>query len=143
MDLHIFGAMQAREFQPEKPTYVIRIFSSYSHDFDRKPLVSPHYTAINGYTFDDVWPGMCPRGRIMITEDIAETVLRDFVNAKDSVDALLVHCTRGINRSPAVGIALNEIFGLGHDTDALKEKYPEATWYAYGMLKEVAGRLRL
>lgn len=143
MDLHIFGARDAREFQPEKPMYVIRIFSRYSHYFDRKPLVSPHYIAVKEYTFDDVWPEYNPERGIIITDDIAEAILTDFIEGKDSVDALLVHCTRGLNRSPAVGIALNEIFGLGQDTDALKQKYKGATWYVYDTLKIAAGRLGL
>ncbi len=147
MDLHIFGKWDAQKFQPTKPTYAIRIFSSYSQDFDKKPLAkSPLYHRIVEQTFDDIWPdypGVGFENPIMFTEEMADSIIRDFSAHKDSIDALLVHCSRGMNRSPAVGLALNEIFNLGYNPDELKTKYPDATWFVYRTLKEVAGKLSL
>lgn len=142
MDLHIFGKWDAQKFQPAKPTYAIRIFSSYSQDFDKKPLTdSPLYHRIVEQTFDDIWPdylGVGFSNPIMFTEEMAASIIRDFSAHKDSIEALLVHCSRGINRSPAVALALNDIFGLGHDSVRLKAKYKEANWFVYDTLKAVA-----
>ncbi len=147
MDLHIFNKWNAQKFQPTKPTYAIRIFSSYSDNFDKKPLAaSPLYRRIVEQTFDDIWPGSPTvgfRNPTMFTEEMAESIIRDFSAHKDSIDALLVHCSRGINRSPAVALALNEIFNLGYDVGTLKKQYPHATWFVYETLKEVAGKLSL
>jgi len=145
MDLHIFGKWDAQEFQPIKPTYVIRIFSSYSDDLDKKPLAdSPFYRRIVEQTFDDIWPGSPSVGfqnPTMFTEEMADSIIRDFSAHKDSIDALLVHCSRGKNRSPAVALALNEVFNLGYNSQELKKQYPDATWFVYRTLKEVAGKL--
>ncbi len=142
MDLHIFGKWDAQKFQPAKPTYAIRIFSSYNTDSDKKPLVnSPLYHRIVEQTFDDIWPGSPTvgfRNPTMFTDEMADSILRDFSAYKDSIEALVVHCSRGINRSPAVALALNEIFGLGYDPDQLKIQYPDATWFVYDTLKAVA-----
>ncbi len=147
MDLHIFGKWDAQTFQPTKPTYAIRIFSSYSQDFDKKPLAtSPFYQRIVEQTFDDIWPGSPTFGfqnPTMFSEQMAESIIRDFSAHKDSIDVLLVHCARGMNRSPAVALALNEIFDLGHDPQMLKTQYPDSTWFVYRTLKEVASKLSL
>lgn len=142
MDLHIFGKWDAQEFQPTKSTYAIRIFSSYDSSSDKKPLANcPLYQRIVEQTFDDIWPGSPAvgfRNPTMFTEEMADSIIRDFSAHKDSIDALLVHCSRGMNRSPAVALALNEIFSLGYDSQELKMKYPDATWFVYDTLKAVA-----
>ena len=139
MDLHIFGLFDAIKFEPTKPTYAIRLISGKNYPEERKPLFDSHlYRGINCYQFDDITPRV-GRG-ILFTEAMAGKILEEFIVQRLYVDALLVNCFFGKNRSPAVGIALNEIYGLGHDTDALKEQYNEANWYVYETLKRVAGR---
>lgn len=142
MDLHIFGWGEVFTFQPTKPTYAIRITSSQNYPLDQKPLVdSPFYTKIVKYRFDDIEPGLRIDG-LRFTGAIAERILQDFKPHKDSIEALLVHCTFGENRSPAVAIALNEIYSLGHDTPALKEQYSRMNKFVYRTLIEVAKRQR-
>jgi len=139
MDLHILGLFEAIKFQPTKPTYAIRLVSGKNYPEERKPLFdSPFYQGIRFYQFDDITPSV-GRG-ILFTEGMAQGILDDFIAQRLSVDALLVNCFHGENRSPAVGMALNEIYGLGHDMDALKKQYTEANWYVYETLKKVAGR---
>ncbi|MBI2103361.1 hypothetical protein HYT55_05960 [Candidatus Woesearchaeota archaeon] len=138
MDLHIFGWGEVFAFQPTKSTYAIRIASSKNYPLDQKPLVdSTLYTRIVKYTFDDIEPGMGIDG-LRFTRTLAEQILRDFQQHKDSIEALLVHCAFGENRSPAVAIALNEIFALGHETSVLKERYPELNKFVYRTLLETA-----
>ncbi len=142
MDLHIFGWGEVFRFQPTKPTYAIRIASSENYLFDQKPLVdSPFYTKIVKYRFDDIEPGMRIDG-LRFTGVIAEQILDDFKPYNDSIEALLVHCMVGESRSPAVAIALNEIFSLGHDGSALKERYSEMNKFVYRTLIEVAKKQR-
>ncbi len=139
MDLHILGLFEAIKFQPTKPTYAIRLVSGKNYPEERKPLFdSPFYLGIRFYQFDDITPSV-GRG-ILFTEKMAGEMLEDFIRQRLYVDALVVNCFHGENRSPAVGIALNEIYGLGHDTNALKDQYTEANWYVYETLMRVAGR---
>lgn len=140
MELLIKSLHDALVHSPSKPTYAIRIFSS--HEFENTRLrASANYIAITEYVFDDVQPH-CGSG-ILFTQDIAEKMLKEFGQVRASCEALLVHCNLGRNRGPAVGIALNEIFHLGHDPGRLKEEYPRASEYIYETLKAAAKNLKL
>lgn len=75
------------------------------------------------------------------TEGLAEKILTEFNQHGRNCETLLVHCSRGENRGPAVAVALNEIFNLGHNTSLLKERYPEGRKHVYETLKKVAERL--
>lgn len=155
MDLLVQSLEEALSYQPDRPTYAIRIFSKIRTS--RPPLQdSPLYTAINEYVFDDVqpprtwlswdkvisWLGL-ETGYIMMNETIAEELLLDFDREGRDCETLLVHCYAGVNRSPAVAVALNRIFDLGHDNDTLIKTYPESNWYIHNLLLETAERLSL
>lgn len=100
------------------------------------------YRGVNSYVFDDIDPFFHPDDGVMIDAGIADEIVRDFDKCRHGVEALLVHCLMGENRSPAVAIALNEVFGLGHDTRILMESYSAYTMYAYDKLCEAGKRLR-
>ncbi|HLD72535.1 MAG TPA: hypothetical protein VJA23_03035 [Candidatus Nanoarchaeia archaeon] len=141
MDLLIKGFIQAFQHQPTNPTYVIRINSEVfplekKHGHRDHPLYTP-----KEYTFDDRTPNL-GSGRLF-TPDIAERILTDFRTDGLDKEALLVYCIRGKNRSPAVGMALNEIFALGHDPEELGRQFPETNWYIYGTLLNVADKLMI
>jgi len=139
MDLKIFGLMEAVDYQPINPTYVIRIGSKRS-DFKFALQESGLYTVVE-YLFDDNDPtrwGKLSKNSITIDEVIARSILSDFKEKGLDKETLLVHCSMGKNRSPAVGIALNEIYNLGHNTEELKKRFPEANWYVYETLLKVA-----
>jgi len=128
---------QAVKHIPKPKTYGLRISSEF--DFlDIMPLEkSENWVGIFEYHFDDIWP-KCP-GRVspkevMFNDELAQKVLSDFREHKDQVDRLLVHCYAGQSRSPAVAIALNEIFNLGYDSEEMKEEYPGYNQFVYEML---------
>lgn len=133
---------------PEKPTYVIRIFVTPSAKYPDltaglRLKKSPLYKRVVEYIFDDNdnYPATFELGPTWFSEQIAESIIRDFVNGKEDIEALLVHCTAGRNRSPAVAMALNEIFALGHDTDVLKQKYNRYNHFVYETLMGVGRTL--
>ena len=134
MELLIMPLRIATLHVPHVKTYAIRIFSEFGLDHLTSMQKSDNWVSIERYVFDDVWPGMpgglYPRD-VVFSEDIASRIIDDFMKRKDISEALLVHCSRGKNRSPAVAMALNEIFCLGHDTEELKKQYPDANWYVY------------
>lgn len=145
MKLFILDLFAAMKYIPSNSTYVIRIESPPNPEFDKKPFAeryplhkSDFYTIVE-YYFDDRTPDF-GRGKLL-DEEIAQQLLTDFKERGSNKETLLVHCSRGRNRSPAIGIALNEIFRLGYDTAQLKKQYPEATWYVYRTLLEVAKKL--
>jgi len=133
------GLPDAMDYQPNNSTYAIRIQSSFiNHQFGLKK--SSLYTIVN-YVFDNNWPGLHDEVNdksITFNEDIAHNIITDF--KRDGLDkrTLLVHCYNGTNRPPAVGIALNDIFNLGHDSDKLKREYHGYNRHIYDLLLEVA-----
>lgn len=144
MDLLIFSLGDAINFQPVKQTYAIRIYSSgYSEWMSSLKLKdSSIYAKIKEYVFDDN-DNFFKGGPLTIDEAIARTIINDFKEEEENIEALLVHCTKGQNRSPAVAMALNDIFTLGHDTRELRRKYPFANGYVYCMLVETAKKMSL
>lgn len=140
MDLKILGLIEAVTYQPTNPTYAIRISSKELVVLKTALQQSNLYTIVE-YFFDDDDPtfwGKVSDDSITIDEIIAGNILSDFEEKGLDKDTLLVHCLGGKNRSPAVGIALNEIYNLGHNTEELKKQFPEANWYVYEMLLKVA-----
>ena len=135
---------------PEVPTLVIRIFDSYPdclNSPNKKLKDSPLYTILN-YTFDDqdvdtllehepdYYLDELAQNHVLLNEDLAKKMLNDFERSKNGCLDLIIHCTLGGSRSPAVAIALNEIFALGYDTDKLKEKHSIYNKFVYRLLKE-------
>lgn len=71
----------------------------------------------------------------LFNETFAKKILSDFEEYKDKIDTLMVHCSRGQNRSPAIGIAMNEIYGWG--IKGLKEKFPWYRRYVYDIMMKI------
>ncbi len=145
MNLLIMNLFDAMDYVPTNSTYAIRIESPPNSEFHTKPFAlryplqkSDLYTIVE-YYFDDRTPDF-GSGKLF-DKKIAQRLLADFKELGLSKETLLVHCSRGKNRSPAVGIALNEIFNLGHDTKDLKQRYREANRHVYDVLLEVAKKL--
>mgnify|MGYP001560034415 CR=1 FL=1 len=140
MKLHIFSRSDAVSFQPEQRTYAIRIFSSWNLPIERNPLrESPLYLSVREYVFDDN-DDFYQAGPRTIDDTIAAEIVDDFAKGRGEAECLLVHCGRGINRAPAVALALNDIFHLGHDSRWLRDKYKVSNQYVYQALIEAAGR---
>jgi predicted protein tyrosine phosphatase len=143
-DIHILSLEEALSFIPDEPTYAIRISSPYDNNTQYPLMESPHYRAVHHYLFDDMWPGMpedfysylLEEQYKPFTTETAHQIIDDFSRVVDSIDSLLVHCQYGLNRSPAVAIALNDIFELGEDSAFLKQHYPEYRRFIYKTLLE-------
>jgi len=52
----------------------------------------------------------------------------------ESFEELVVHCYVGAGRSPAIAMALNEIFQLGYQTQDLIKLYPEYNEYIFDVM---------
>ncbi|MBU2637683.1 MAG: hypothetical protein KJ955_01800 [Nanoarchaeota archaeon] len=147
MEIKVMGFRKALAHTPLVPTLAMRIFDSDADPIIKRPLVCSPFYKIYCYTFDDldmdIIHALYPNDksylrRVHFSEDIAKQILTDFENSRQGMLELLVHCTLGANRSPAVAIALNEIFGLGHNTDEMKTKYSAFNRYVYRLMKEAA-----
>jgi len=140
MELLIKSLRDALEYTPKNKTYAIRISSERSLDHLYDLVESDKWVNIASYVFDDIWPDM-PGGLwgqyTILTDEKAKRIISDFKVYIPQTETLLVQCQRGRNRSPAVGIALNDIFELGYDTDSLKEEFPEFRPFVYDTFLQV------
>jgi len=144
MEIIIKGWEWAVNYKPQKPTYAIRIVDLERSNGRREPFPpltqDSNYIHVMEYVFDDVDPGYNPspsRTR-MFNQEIARQMLNDFQQGRKECLSLLVHCTHGSNRAPAVGIAFNDIFRLGEDTQGLMGRYGGYTRYIYSVLIKTA-----
>ena len=145
MNILIMGQSEAAEYLPINSTYAIRILYSFQQSdpgLRFKPLQSSSlYRVVHEYLFDDTFPEMAKSKEVLFNLDLAEKMLRDFVAGRAGCEDLLVHCSLGRNRSPAVAIAFNEIFSLGENGFALSRLYNRSNWFVYNTLIEKAKRL--
>jgi hypothetical protein len=156
MELIICNYLYAPRFYPIKPTLAFRIRDDHPvsvNNIGTDPLVnSKFYVCVKEYVLDDTdtdtilkkhpeqdtpenW-ARWKRGDY-ITPKMASIVLNDFKTYYKQAECFLIHCTAGASRSPAIAIALNEIFDLENDSEALKNKYPYNK-LIYRKLKETA-----
>jgi hypothetical protein len=146
MNILIMSYREALQHFPEQATYAIRIGSSYRVR-DRMPFDSlrnsPLYRVVNEYFFDYANPREVNPGIILFNTEIAEKMLKDFIGGRKKCKELMVHCSYGLNRSPAVAMAFNEIFNLGEDTFRLSKLYPEFDNFVFNSLIENASRLKI
>ena len=141
MGLLIMGLIEAVNYIPTTPTYAIRIQSATL----RYPgsLHDSRLYTLREYTFDDIFPVDIPQKYKLFDEPIAQQIIADFRESGIDKDTLMIHCSRGVNRSPAVGMALNNIFNLGHDAAKLNKHFPEFNWHVYDTLLETAKKLKI
>ena len=113
----------AQKFIPEIPSLAIRIFDTFPDNDGTQSLEEcSNWVKILNYTFDDIEVNRYPPEHItkmllknpefiLFNKDLSDQICEDFSYFKD-VEQLIVHCTFGWKRSPAVTRALQEIFNL-------------------------------
>ena len=147
MELHILSLDEALRHTPKGPTYAIRILSGRDTRDSWVPnqldaITSDMYLRQPRYFFDNICPEFkIEPGDILFDEEIARKIITDFQSQRSGCDSLVINCLAGINRSPAVGIALSEIFRLGQDVNALKEKYDKINSHIYSTMHMAAASL--
>lgn len=75
----------------------------------------------------------------LFDHEMAKKILMDFEEHKNNTEQVMINCIRGKNRSPAIGIAMNEIYDWG--INGLKEKFPGYRRFVYDIMKESAKEL--
>jgi len=77
-----------------------------------------------------------PTGRGNLFEDnIARDIFRKYEKVKEDIEKVIIHCVQGIYRSPAIGKALNDIYGW--DIKNLEKKFPVYRRYIYEKMMKI------
>jgi hypothetical protein len=140
------------KYIPAAPTYVIRIlnldYGRINNGFKLVSLVnSDLFKKVNYYKMDDSATDSTGKGPIL--EDVARKIIRDFSSFvqiskdKGGIEDILIHCVEGKSRSPAVGGALNEIFGLGYVHWRISVDFPGYNVDVYKQLIRVAKEMKI
>lgn len=124
---------------------LIRIFNSKELDpIGYKSIKHDIFYKILNITFDDfdyneinkldsvkkTYPNV-----ISFNKSIAKKIIEFVSINKNNVNTIIIHCTAGVSRSPAILIALNDIFHF--NTIKYKEKYPSYNKYVYDVMKNI------
>lgn len=59
-----------------------------------------------------------------ITPELSKKLVADFLSVKDRAEEVLVHCTQGESRSPAVASALARIAGMEEESERVQLEFP-------------------
>lgn len=101
-----------------KPTIVIRALDSGKEPF---PLPAHgNYVTVVAEVFDDITEAR--PNRVLFGPEQARRIIAGVGAYRNAAEQLLVHCTMGASRSPAVATALDRIYQLGHQ-DRLESAY--------------------
>lgn len=150
---------EAKRYEPTRPTYAIRIRGPeiwdvanfgqlrqsewYNDQLERKSMVheyifcdidDPNYKVDSDEGSGD--------DTVLINEQIASRILLDFRKSLGRFEELLVHCVMGEGRSPAVALALNDLFNLGEDSFSFSERYPKLNQLVYREIIKAGYKLR-
>ena len=148
--IKVMGYRQACAYTPTVPTLMMRIY-----DYGIEALNSPQNKLLPStlyitteYTFDDLDMDSIEnnygnkkakeiKNRLHpFTPSHAQTILSDIKKNINSVEEIIIHCTHGASRSPAVAIALAEIHPFEQNDYYLKKLYPSYNRYVYRLLQQ-------
>lgn len=114
----------ANNFVPTNPTAFMRIWETDCVDKNAWSSMKSignnnnnnNLIGLFHYVFDDIDEEeyMISKLQVLkgITEEIADQIKQDFDYIKDKIETLVINCHAGISRSPAVALALNNLYNL-------------------------------
>jgi predicted protein tyrosine phosphatase len=117
MEFVVLSAERARSYEPSGTEICISITDPNAD----LVVLSPRFADVLRLSFTDIaGPSPYAWDRLFSADD-ARRILQ-FVGAHTEARRLVVHCTAGLSRSPAVALALAELWG--HDCADLEQRYP-------------------
>ena len=142
MDLEILSLGEVIHYLPKRNTYAIRIDDD-NRTNEMHPLrTSDKWIGGESYCFERFLNGNAKSG-FLNTEffdyKIAERILYDFVEKGARAEGVMVHSHLGISRAPAIGKAMNDIYGWG--VKGLEEEFAHYDKEIYRIMMEVGKSL--
>jgi len=130
MDIHVLNREMAGKYVPDKPEILIGILNSKPPENVPVNVVPSNFRlAYLTYVVDDIDEKF--EDYILISRDTASRIVDDFLRYRDRIEGFAVHCLAGLSRSPAVAVALNECFSLGHEQREFFSEYYTVNYAVY------------
>ena len=121
--IRVFDVLTCRDGTPERDQKGNLMPQAY---FPLKHMMKKEFVRIEQLIFDDVerdGRGF-PANFVPFNTTHATAILDAFDTWKDKLGAVYVHCVMGLSRSPAIALALREIYGIhGPKWDALSTDF--------------------
>jgi hypothetical protein len=157
----------ARTHKLDKPQWPEEYPDDFWDNCSEAPFPNDKYLAVFGYTFSDIdmdqpYPEELKksiRGRSgqnkltrLFTANMAEDIVKNFSKTYKQARGLLTHCHAGASRSPAIAVALVDIFKLKPEWQGRRAKRLEGrvagqdyigNEFVHRLLCEAATRLKL
>jgi hypothetical protein len=148
MKITILSLKEVQNYKPSHLSYLIRIFGN-EESYKESSHLEGSFVHSAVYFFDDLdlylesQSGKAHLKKIIHAENpqifhknLALNILSEFdtYRRREPFQELVVHCYLGAGRSPAIAIALNEIFQLGAKTKDLINLYPEYNEYIFDVM---------
>jgi len=148
MEITILSLKEVQIYKPVHSACLIRIFGNEA-SYQEYAYLQGSFVKSAVHYFDDfdlyleMQQGEAHLKKIIHTENpqifhknLALKIISEFDTWKkqESFTELVVHCYVGAGRSPAVAIALNDIFQLGYQAKDLIGRYPEYNKYIFDVM---------
>ena len=133
MEVLVLSVDRARLYEPSGTEICVSVTNP-----NAAPVaLSPRFGAVLRLSFTDIaGPSPYAWDRLFSADDAQRIVA--FVAAHAQAERLVVHCTAGRSRSPAIALALTELWG--QDCIGLERQYPLwNTWVRSELLRVAAG----
>ena len=151
MKIITLSASKALEYRTLNPVYAIRIFDWYTDDANIiDKLTLPENSIIVSYKFEEYDMDIYNRPEIRahygkeikkmqqraFNGDIARDLITHFRDNRGGKLELLVHCNAGLERSPSVAQALNDLFELSevYNIERVRKSFIYRTMMKVGKL---------
>jgi len=151
MDIIVLSAAKALDYRTINPVYAIRIFDWYESCYNPrdKQLTLPADSIVVSYKFEEYDRDFYNQQEVSghygerikklqeraFNNDIAKDLITHFRDNRDGKLELLVHCQAGLERSPSVAQALNDLFELSEDynIDRVRKNFIYRTMMRVGL----------
>lgn len=100
--LTVMSARQVSTFQPQPHTALLRILDT---ELVTAPPLQHSFDMVHELLVDDILPSyLLYEPQMVVFGDVHVTQLKDFFQLAKNYEHIIIHCSAGISRSPAVAI---------------------------------------
>lgn len=129
--LLIMGKVHIKTFKPEPFSLLIRILQV--NEIPNELKFQSFFKKILIYNFND----KKELTKESFNQKILKQLKKDTQKIKEDFDTIIIHCSMGLSRSPAIALGLNHIYKLGFNERKIKKLRPRYNKFIYNLIKGI------